>query len=91
MNKTELTDILSDKTGIHKQDVKNIINAYTEVAIDCIRKNEIITISGFGSLYPKNQTSRMARNPKTGEPVIFNARKTAKFKPSKFLLKAINE
>ncbi|WP_301042593.1 HU family DNA-binding protein, partial [Parabacteroides goldsteinii] len=41
-------------------------------------------------LIPRPQTSRLARNPKTGTPVQIPARTTVKFKPGKFLLEAMN-
>ena len=48
------------------------------------------TLIGFGTLIPRPQTSRLARNPKTGTPVQIPARTTVKFKPGKFLLEAMN-
>ena len=40
---------------------------------------------------PRPQTERLARNPKTGTPVMIPARTTVKFKPGKYLLDAINK
>lgn len=53
-------------------------------------QKEEITLIGFGTLIPRPQTSRLARNPKTGTPVQIPARTTVKFKPGKFLLEAMN-
>ncbi len=50
----------------------------------------IIAIVGFGTLTPRSQNTRLARNPKTGTPVQIPARTTVKFKPGKFLLQAMN-
>ena len=52
--------------------------------------NEEIVLVGFGTLIPRPQTQRLARNPKTGTPVMIPARTTVKFKPGKFLLEAMN-
>lgn len=41
-------------------------------------------------MIPRPQTQRLARNPKTGTPVMIPARTTVKFKPGKFLLEAMN-
>ena len=54
------------------------------------KQNEEISIVGFGTLLPRPQNSRLARNPKTGTPVQIPARTTVKFKPGKFLLEAMN-
>ena len=77
MNKAELIEALADKTGLQKQEAKKVLDAY-------------IVLVGFGTLIPRPQTQRLARNPKTGTPVMIPARTTVKFKPGKFLLEAMN-
>ena len=79
MNKAELIEALADKTGLQKQEAKKVLDAYIE-----------IVLVGFGTLIPRPQTQRLARNPKTGTPVMIPARTTVKFKPGKFLLEAMN-
>lgn len=61
-----------------------------EIVTEKLSENEEITLVGFGTLTPRPQSSRLARNPKTGTPVMIQARTTVKFKPGKFLLEAIN-
>ena len=77
MNKAELIEALADKTGLQKQEAKKVLD-------------EEIVLVGFGTLIPRPQTQRLARNPKTGTPVMIPARTTVKFKPGKFLLEAMN-
>ena len=84
MNKAELIEALADKTGLQKQEAKKVLDAYIEIV------NEEIVLVGFGTLIPRPQTQRLARNPKTGTPVMIPARTTVKFKPGKFLLEAMN-
>ena len=90
MNKAELIEALADKTGLQKDWngeetvlVQGIIDAY-------FIEDEEIVLVGFGTLIPRPQTQRLARNPKTGTPVMIPARTTVKFKPGKFLLEAMN-
>ncbi len=61
-----------------------------EIVTEKMSQNEEISIVGFGTLLPRPQNSRLARNPKTGTPVQIPARTTVKFKPGKFLLEAMN-
>ncbi len=61
-----------------------------EIVTEKMSQNEEISIVGFGTLLPRPQNSRLARNPKTGTPVQIPARTTVKFKPDKFLLEAMN-
>jgi len=91
MNKAELIDALANKTGLQKVDAKKALDAYIEIVTECMSKKEEIALIGFGTLSPRPQTSRMARNPKTGTPVMIQARTTVRFKPGKFLLLAINK
>ncbi len=91
MNKAELVEALANKTGLNKQEAKKALDAYIEIVTEQMTKREEITLIGFGSLIPKPQSERLARNPKTGEPVMIKPRTTVKFKPGKFLLEAINK
>lgn len=91
MNKAELIDALSGKSGLQKPEVKKVLEAYVEIVTDRIANNEDVTLVGFGTLTPRPQSSRLARNPKTGTPVMIKARTTVKFRPGKFLLEAINK
>lgn len=91
MNKAELIDALANKTGLHKHDAKKALDAYIEIVTEQMSKREEITLIGFGSLVPRAQSERLARNPKTGSPVMIKPRTTVRFKPGKFLLEAINK
>lgn len=90
MNKAELIDALAEKAGLQKQEAKHVLESYVEIVTDCLVKKEEVVLVGFGTLTPREQTQRLARNPKTGEPVMIQPRTTVKFKPGKFLLEAIN-
>ena len=90
MNKAELIEALAEKAGMQKQKSKKMLDAYIDIVTEAMSKNEEIVLIGFGTLTPRPQTSRLARNPKTGTPVMIPARTTVKFKPGKYLLNAIN-
>lgn len=90
MNKAELIEALADKAGVTKQRAKTMLEAYTDIVTEKMSQKEEIVIIGFGTLTPREQDTRLARNPKTGTPVQIPARTTVKFKPGKFLLEAMN-
>lgn len=90
MNRAELIEALAERAGLKKQKAKKVLEAYMEIVTEKLSENEEITLVGFGTLTPRPQSSRLARNPKTGTPVMIQARTTVKFKPGKFLLEAIN-
>lgn len=90
MNKAELIEALADKAGVQKQSAKQLLDAYIDIVTEKMSQKEEIVIVGFGTLTPRSQNTRLARNPKTGTPVQIPARTTVKFKPGKFLLQAMN-
>ena len=90
MNRAELIVALAEKSGLSKQKAKKVLESYMEIVTEKMSQNEEIALIGFGTLIPRPQSSRMARNPKTGTPVQIKARTTVKFKPGKFLLEVIN-
>lgn len=90
MNKAELIEALVNKAGVEKQSVKKVLDAYIDVVTQQLSQKDEVVIVGFGTLTPREQDTRLARNPKTGDPVQIPARTTVKFKPGKFLLEAMN-
>ena len=90
MNRAELIVALAEKSGLSKQKAKKVLASYMEIVTEKMSNNEEVVLIGFGTLIPRPQTSRLARNPKTGEPVMIKPRTTVKFKPGKFLLEAMN-
>ena len=90
MNRAELITALAERSGLQKQKANKVLEAYMEIVTEVLTENDEVTLVGFGTLAPRPQNGRMARNPKTGEPVMIEARRTVKFRPGKFLLEAIN-
>ncbi len=91
MNKTELIDALAAKTGFSKDESKQFLESYIEIMTKCLAQKEDVVLVGFGTMSVWEQTQRLARNPKTGVPVMIQPRTSIKFKPGKFLLEALNE
>ena len=79
MNKAELIDALASKAKMQKLEAKKLLDAYIQVVTEQMSKNEEIALIGFGTLTPRAQTERLARNPKTGTPVMIPPRTTVKF------------
>ena len=73
MNRAELIEALAEKSGLSKQKAKKVLESYMEIVTEKMSQNEEIALIGFGTLIPRPQSSRMARNPKTGTPVRIKA------------------
>ena len=49
MNKAELANEVSAKTGLTKKETQNVIDVFTETIGDTLAKGEKVTLVGFGT------------------------------------------
>ena len=56
-----------------------------------LKNDERVELRGWGVFFTKNQRSKTSRNPKTGEKVIVEEKKSINFKMSKDLFSEIND
>lgn len=63
MNKAELIEALAQRSGLQKQKAKKLLEAYVDIVTEAMSHNEEIVLIGFGTLIPRPQTERLARNP----------------------------
>ena len=80
MNRSQLINILAQKTGLNKKDVKRTIDEMQKLCLH-----------GFGSFKPRFQSSRPARNLKNGTAVQLSPRTIIHFKCAPHLLEQMNK
>jgi len=68
---------------ISKKDCARVVDAFLDAIKDALRDQENIEVRGFGTFRIRKRKTRMARNPRTGDPVEVAARPVPVFKPSK--------
>lgn len=90
MKKAELIDAVSEKTGVSKKDVSEIINGTIEVMMDALKKGEKVSFIGFGSFEKTTRAARKARVPKTDKIVEIPESNSVKFKAGKQLKDWVN-
>ena len=90
MNKGELVTAMSKKSDLSKKATATALDALVEVLVAEIAHGEKVQLIGFGTFEAKKRPSRMARNPRTGDPVRIQPYMAATFKPGKLLKLAIN-
>jgi DNA-binding protein HU-beta len=81
MTKSQIMSKLSDKTGLTKKEVTNVIEEMVNMAYKEAKKG--FTIPGLGKLVVQKRKARMGRNPQTGEAIKIPAKKVLKFRISK--------
>lgn len=90
MNKSTLIQQVANRMSVSKSDSLRFINTLEEILVCELRQNKGITLQGFGSFIPWEQTERQGRNPRTGCPYLIRPRTSVKFKPAKRFLESLN-
>ena len=84
MNKTELIAAVAAKAGLTKADAHKAVDAFVATTAAELKKGGKLTLIGFGTFESKKREAREAR---TKAKITIPARKVAKFKASKNLVK----
>jgi integration host factor subunit beta len=84
--KADIIDSLYEKTGMNRTEIRAIIDLFVDDIKDCLVKNMVIELRGFGTFEVKVRKGRQkARNPKTGEVVSVSSHGIASFRPGREL------
>ena len=93
MTKADLVQLASEAIGpgITKKDCAVVVDAFLNSIKDAMAEHKNIEIRGFGTFKVRERKSRLARNPRTGDPVEVPPRAVPVFKPSKELRAMVEE
>lgn len=89
MTKTELIDAISSGAGLSKSDAARALDATMNAIKKALKKNQKVTLVGFGTFSVSKRKARKGRNPKTGEAIKIPAAKVPKFTAGKGFKDAI--
>jgi len=81
MSKSEIIGHLAEKSGLHKKQVLDVLEALAQLAYQ--EAHNGFSVPGLGKLVLVDRAARMGRNPKTGEPLHIPAKRTLKFRLAK--------
>jgi DNA-binding protein HU-beta len=90
MNKAELVDQIAQAAEISKSAAERAVDALVVCVKTSLRKDETVTLVGFGTFYAGKRSARTGRNPRTGAEVKISAARLPKFRAGKALKDAIN-
>ena len=90
MNKSELVEYIAASADISKAAAARSLDAVIEAVKDTLKKNESVTLVGFGTFSVGERAARSGRNPRTGEVIKIKSAKIPKFKAGKALKDAVN-
>lgn len=90
MNKAELIDAVAEAADISKASATRAVDALFDNIIAALKKDDQVTLVGFGTFNVRSRAARAGRNPQTGETIQIKASKIPGFKPGKALKDAVN-
>jgi DNA-binding protein HU-beta len=90
MNKTDLVNEISSKTGLTKTKSGEVIDTLIETMQSALSSGDKITLVGFGSFGTIERKARKGRNPQTGAEINIPAKKSVKFKSGASLDSKVN-
>ncbi len=90
MNKAQLINSISEKTGLSKSKSKEVLDAVTSTITETLTEGDKVTLVGFGTFTTTERPARKAMNPKTSEVIDVPAKRVAKFKPGAALSNTVN-
>jgi len=91
MNKAELIDAVAKKADLSKKDTDATLNAFMEVVKETLKKEEKISLVGFGTFQINNRKATTGVNPQTKAKINIPAKKVAKLKFSDVINDMLNE
>jgi DNA-binding protein HU-beta len=90
MNKTDLIDVVAESADLPKASAGRAVDAMVNAITKALKKNDEVTLVGFGTFSVRKRAARAGRNPRTGETIKIGASKVPAFKPGKALKDAVN-
>ena len=91
MKRSELEKELSDKFNLQTQQSEQIIDTIIDYMTEVLQRGDRIEIRGFGSFFTKSYKPYSGRNPRTGQTIEVPPKRLPHFRPSKELIKKLNE
>ncbi len=85
LTKSDLIDVLADKTQAKKKDVKTMIDSFINEVAGALGKGGKVQITGFGTFEVRSRKARSGVKPGTTTKIKIPASKYPAFKPGKAL------
>lgn len=91
MNKADIVNAVSSKTGLSKKDAEASVEALLDIVKSSLQKDEQVAFTGFGTFSVSHRAARNGINPLTKEKIKIPAVKVPKFKAGKTLKDAVKK
>jgi DNA-binding protein HU-beta len=90
MNKSDLINEISTKTGLTKTKSSEVIEGIVETIQNALVNGDKVTLVGFGTFDTIVRKARKGRNPKTGADLNIPSKRAPRFKSGTALSNIVN-
>jgi len=91
VTKKDLVEKVASRTGLTQVDTKIVIERFLAAVGNALEQGNNVEIRGFGRFKIKKRNARIARNPRTNEPVEVKSGNKPIFEAARELTKSVNE
>ena len=91
MTKAEIVQIISEKTGLERKTVSNVVEALMKSIKESMQGGEEVFLRGFGSFIIKHRAEKTARNIGKNVTMIVPEHDIPAFKPAKEFMEAVKK
>ncbi|MCB9091681.1 MAG: integration host factor subunit alpha [Halobacteriovoraceae bacterium] len=85
MTKSDIVERVHKEIGFSKKEATHLVDLVFKLIKDTLSRGEKVKISGFGNFTIRDKSTRVGRNPQTGDAMNISARRVLTFKPSQIL------
>ncbi len=89
--KKDFVDRIADKTQCKHVIIKAVVQQFLDEIVSELAKGNRLEFRDFGVFEAREQPARMARNPKTLEPIEVPAKRRVKFKMGRIMKEGMND
>lgn len=89
MNKTQLVDVIAEKTDLSKAQAKLALESTLVAITESLKEGNAVQLVGFGTFKINHRRERIGRNPQTGKAIKIAAINVPAFISGKALKEAV--
>ncbi|HEY6579282.1 MAG TPA: HU family DNA-binding protein [Rhizomicrobium sp.] len=90
MNKNDLIQQLSDRTGLGKNEATKAVDGVFDAITDALKAGDEVRLTGFGVFQVAQRAGGKGRNPQTGAEIEIKPSRQPRFRAGKPLKDALN-
>ena len=91
MKKTDLIEVIKEKTGLSKKDADKALTAALDAIIEAVAAGDKVQLTGFGTFEQRQRNDRTGVDPRTGNSIDIPASKVPAFKAGKAFKDTVNQ